>query len=293
MANTASEYIQHHLQNLTYGQLPAGYERIDAYGQPLGVLTEPTWTIAQTATEAKAMGFWAIHVDSMFWSVLLGLVFVLLFRSVAKTATPGVPGKLQNAIECIVEFVDTSVKESFHGKNPMIAPLALTIFVWIFFMNLMDLIPVDWIPGLAYLLGVPYMKIVPSTDPNITMAMSISVFGLMLFFWIKVKGVGGLFSDLALHPFSSSNPVFKVILIPVNLLLETVSLVAKPISLGLRLFGNMYAGELIFILIALVGYVQMPLHFGWAVLHILVITLQAYIFMTLTVVYLSSVHEDH
>lgn len=293
MANTASEYIQHHLQNLTYGQLPAGFERVDSDGNFLGVLTEPTWTIAQTAAEAKAMGFWAIHVDSMLWSVLLGLVFVLLFRSVAKKATSGVPGKLQNAIECIVEFVDTSVKESFHGKNPMIAPLALTIFVWIFFMNLMDLIPVDWIPGLAYLLGVPYMKIVPSTDPNITMAMSISVFGLMLFFWIKVKGVGGLFSDLALHPFSSSNPVFKVLLMPVNLLLETVSLIAKPISLGLRLFGNMYAGELIFILIALVGYAQMPLHFGWAVLHILVITLQAYIFMTLTVVYLSSVHEDH
>ncbi|WP_066016383.1 MULTISPECIES: F0F1 ATP synthase subunit A [Endozoicomonas] len=293
MANTATEYIQHHLQNLTYGQLPAGYERVDAYGHPQGVLTEPTWTFALTPAEAKEMGFWAIHVDSMLWSVFLGFVFVLLFRFVAKNATSGVPGKLQNAIESIVEFVDTSVRESFHGKNPLIAPLALTIFVWIFFMNLMDLIPVDWIPGLATLAGIPYMKIVPSTDPNITMSMSISVFFLMLFFWIKVKGVTGLFSDLALHPFSSKNPVAKVILIPVNLLLETVSLLAKPVSLGLRLFGNMYAGELIFILIAMIGWAQLPLHFGWAVLHILVITLQAYIFMTLTIVYLSSVHEEH
>ena len=293
MANTATEYIQHHLQNLTYGQLPAGYERVDAYGHPQGVLTEPTWTFALTPAEAKEMGFWAIHVDSMLWSVFLGFVFVLLFRFVAKNATSGVPGKLQNAIESIVEFVDTSVRESFHGKNPLIAPLALTIFVWIFFMNLMDLIPVDWIPGLATLAGIPYMKIVPSTDPNITMSMSISVFFLMLFFWIKVKGVSGLFSDLALHPFSSKNPVAKVILIPVNLLLETVSLLAKPVSLGLRLFGNMYAGELIFILIAMIGWAQLPLHFGWAVLHILVITLQAYIFMTLTIVYLSSVHEEH
>ncbi|WBA81798.1 F0F1 ATP synthase subunit A [Endozoicomonas sp. GU-1] len=293
MANTATEYIQHHLQNLTYGQLPAGYQRVDAYGHPQGVLTEPTWTFALTPAEAKEMGFWAIHVDSMLWSVFLGFVFVLLFRFVAKNATAGVPGKLQNAIESIVEFVDTSVRESFHGKNPLIAPLALTIFVWIFFMNLMDLIPVDWIPGLATLAGIPYMKIVPSTDPNITMSMSISVFFLMLFFWIKVKGVSGLFSDLALHPFSSKNPLAKVILIPVNLLLETVSLLAKPVSLGLRLFGNMYAGELIFILIAMIGWAQLPLHFGWAVLHILVITLQAYIFMTLTIVYLSSVHEEH
>lgn len=293
MANTATEYIQHHLQNLTYGQLPAGYQRVDAYGHSQGVLTEPTWTFALTPAEAKEMGFWAIHVDSMLWSVFLGFVFVLLFRFVAKNATAGVPGKLQNAIESIVEFVDTSVRESFHGKNPLIAPLALTIFVWIFFMNLMDLIPVDWIPGLATLAGIPYMKIVPSTDPNITMSMSISVFFLMLFFWIKVKGVSGLFSDLALHPFSSKNPLAKVILIPVNLLLETVSLLAKPVSLGLRLFGNMYAGELIFILIAMIGWAQLPLHFGWAVLHILVITLQAYIFMTLTIVYLSSVHEDH
>ncbi|CAM3495363.1 F0F1 ATP synthase subunit A [Parendozoicomonas haliclonae] len=288
MAETASGYIQHHLQNLTYGQLPADYVRADG-----SVLSDATWTFAHSAQEAADMGFWALHVDSMFWSLLLGFVFVGLFQFVAKRATSGVPGGLQNAIESIVEFVDTSVKESFSGKNAVIAPLGLTIFCWIFLMNLMDLIPVDWIPGLATLLGIPYMKIVPSTDPNITMAMSLSVFMLMIFYWIKVKGVGGMFGDLALHPFSSSNPVFKVLLMPVNLLLETVSLIAKPISLGLRLFGNMYAGELIFILIAMIGYAQLPLHFGWAVLHILVITLQAYIFMTLTIVYLSMVHEEH
>ena len=288
MANTASGYIQHHLQNLTYGQLPPGYERADG-----SVLGEGTWTIAHSAKEAADMGFWAIHVDSMLWSVFLGLFFLGLFRFVGKRATTGVPGGLQNAIEAIVEFVDTSVKESFHGRNPVIAPLALTIFCWIFFMNLMDLIPVDWIPGLATMAGVPYMKIVPSTDPNITMSMSISVFFLMLFYWIKVKGLGGLFSDLAMQPFASKNPLFKVLLMPINLLLETVSLIAKPISLGLRLFGNMYAGELIFILIAMIGWVQLPLHFGWALLHILVITLQAYIFMTLTIVYMSMAHEDH
>ena len=288
MANTASGYIQHHLQNLTFGQLPGDYERYDG-----SVLSEATWTIAHSPQAAADMGFWVIHLDSMLWSVFLGLAFLFIFRSVAKNITSGVPGGLQNLIETIVEFVDTSVKESFHGRNPVIAPLALTIFCWIFFMNLMDLIPVDWIPGLATLAGVPYMKIVPTTDPNITMSMSISVFLLMLFYWIKVKGFGGLFSDLALHPFTSNNPVVKVVLIPVNLLLETVSLIAKPISLGLRLFGNLYAGELIFILIALIGYLQLPLHFGWALLHILVITLQAYIFMTLTIVYLSMAHEDH
>lgn len=293
MATDATGYIKHHLQNLTYGELPAGYARVDAEGNALGVLTEPTWTIALTAAEAKEMGFWAFHIDSMFWSILLGLCFIMLFRYVAKRATSGVPGGLQNAIEAIIEFIDTSVKDSFHGKNDVIAPLALTIFVWVFFMNLMDLVPVDWIPGLAAISGLPFMKVVPSTDPNITMSMSITVFFIMLYMWVKYKGFGGLFNDLAMHPFAASNPVAKALLIPVNLLLETVSLVAKPVSLGLRLFGNMYAGELIFILIAMVGYAQLPLHFGWAVLHILVITLQAYIFMTLTIVYLSSVMEEH
>ncbi len=285
---TASEYIVHHLQNLTFGKLPAGFERYDG-----SVLTDPIWTIAHGGAEAKAMGFWAFHLDSLFWSVFLGLVFIVLFRSVAKRATSGVPGGLQNAIESIVEFVDGSVKDTFHGKNAMIAPLALTIFVWVFFMNLMDLVPVDWIPGLAGAAGIPYMKVVPSTDPNITLGMSLTVFALIIYYSIKVKGIGGFIGELTLHPFNSPNKAVQALLIPVNFLLESVTLLAKPISLALRLFGNLYAGELIFILIAMVGYFQLPLHFGWAVFHILVITLQAFIFMMLTIVYLSLAHEDH
>lgn len=297
VASSVSYYIQHHLQNLTFGQLPAGFARVrtDSDLNPLSfdVLAEPVWTVALDASEAKAMGFWALNLDSMFWSVFLGLLFVILFLFVAKKATSGVPGGIQNAVEVVVEFVDGSVRDSFHGKNPLIAPLALTIFVWVFFMNIMDLVPVDWIPMVSSKLGIPYMKVVPSTDINVTMSMSFSVFLLMIFFWVKTKGVGGVFADLALHPFASDRVVFKLLLMPVNLLLEVVSLIAKPVSLGLRLFGNMYAGELIFVLIAMVGWGQLPLHFGWALLHVLVITLQAYIFMTLTIVYMSSAHEDH
>ena len=288
MAATASEYIQHHLQNLTFGQLPAGLERAD------GTITaEPVWTIAQSAYEAKVMGFWALNLDSLFWSVLLGIVFLSLFMKVARNAEKGVPSGFQNAIESVVEFVDNSVKDSFHGKSDLIAPLALTIFVWVLFMNLMDLIPVDWLPGVATLTGLPYMKVVPSTDLNITLGMSLSVFGLVLFYSIKVKGAGGFLKELTLNPFRSSNKLVQAILIPINLLLESVTLIAKPVSLGLRLFGNLYAGELIFILIAMLGYFQLPLHFGWAVFHILVVTLQAFIFMTLTIVYLTMANEKH
>ena len=293
MANTASEYIGHHLQNLTYGKLPAGYERIDAHGNAMGALQADTWTFAQNAAEASDMGFWAFHVDSLFWSVLLGAVFIFIFRSVAKKAEAGVPSGMQNLVEMIIEFVDTSVKDTFHGRNNLIAPLALTIFCWVFFMNLMDLVPVDWIPGLATMVGIPYMKIVPSTDPNITLGLSLSVFALIVFYSIKVKGFGGFIGELTLHPFSSDNKAVQALLIPINFLLEFVTLIAKPISLALRLFGNMYAGELLFILIALIGYAQLPLHFGWAVFHILVVTLQAFIFMMLTIVYLSLAHEDH
>ena len=288
MAATASEYIQHHLQNLTFGQLPAGFERVDGT-----LLTDSAWTIAQSATEAQAMGFWAFHLDSLFWSVLLGLVFLLLFRKVARNPEPGVPSGFQNFIETVIEFIDSNVRDSFHGKNDLIAPLALTIFVWVLFMNLMDLVPVDWIPGVATLIGIPYMKVVPSTDPNITLGMAFSVFGLLIFYSIKAKGFGGFIGELTLHPFSSSNKAIQAVLIPINFLLESVTLIAKPISLGLRLFGNLYAGELIFILIAMIGYFQLPLHFGWAVFHILVVTLQAFIFMILTIVYLSMANEKH
>ncbi|MEQ5816239.1 F0F1 ATP synthase subunit A [Marinobacter sp. NFXS11] len=288
MAGSASEYIQHHLQNLTYGKLPAGYERADGT-----ILQETQWTMAHNATEASDMGFMALHVDSLGWSVALGVIFLFLFRLAAKRATSGQPGGLQNFVEVMVEFVDQSVKETFHGKNKVIAPLALTIFCWIFLMNLMDLVPVDFLPQLFHLMGLEYMKVVPTTDVNVTLGMSLSVFALIIFYSLKVKGIGGFMGELTLHPFSSDNLFLKILLVPVNFLLEGVSLIAKPISLALRLFGNLYAGELIFILIALLPFwAQWALSVPWAIFHILVITLQAFIFMMLTIVYLSMAHED-
>ncbi|MBD9426013.1 F0F1 ATP synthase subunit A [Pseudomonas sp. PDM15] len=284
---TASGYIQHHLQNLTFGKLPNG-----------------DWGFAHTAQEAKEMGFWAFHVDTLGWSVLLGLVFILLFRMAAKRATSGQPGGLQNFVEVLIEFVDGSVKDTFHGRNNLIAPLALTIFVWIFLMNLMDLVPVDFLPmAAAAITGNDHLffRVVPTTDPNATLGMALSVFALIVFYSIKVKGIGGFLGELTLHPFGSKNIVVQILLIPVNFLLEFVTLIAKPISLALRLFGNMYAGELIFILIAvmfgsglfLLSTLGVALNWAWAVFHILIITLQAFIFMMLTIVYLSMAHEDN
>jgi F-type H+-transporting ATPase subunit a len=239
--------------------------------------------------------FWTINVDSMFFSLLLGLVFVLLFRKVAKNITTGRPGKLQAAIELVIGFIDTSVRDAFHGHNKVIAPLALTIFMWVFLMNLMDLIPVDWLPAAASAMHIPYLKVVPTTDVNITFAMSISVFLLTIYYSIKIKGAGGFIKELTFHPIAPPTSGVGIIAAPIviafNFVLEGVSLLAKPISLSLRLFGNMYAGELIFILIALLGLYQIPFHFGWAVFHILVITLQAFIFMMLTIVYLSQAHD--
>ena len=289
---TVTEYIVHHLTNLTYGKLPAGTVRMDEQGQAY-TLPEDTWTLAHNGTEATAMGFSAIHVDSMAWSVGLGLLFCFLFRLAAVKASSSQPSKTMNLVEMMVEFIDNTVKDTFHGRNPIIAPMALTIFVWVFLMNLMDLIPVDLIPWLLAKSGVHFQKIVPSTDPNITMGMAVGVFVLMIYYSIKIKGVGFL-KEMTLHPFN--HPLF----IPVNLFMETVGLLAKPFSLGLRLFGNMYAGEMIFILIAALysagAFWLIPagvMQIAWAIFHILVITLQAFIFMVLTVVYLSLAHEDH
>ncbi len=337
---TSGDYILHHLQNLTYGKHP-----------------EHGWMFAHTPEEAKAMGFWAVHVDTMFWSLFLGVVFFLLFRRVAKQANSGVPSRFQAIIESVVEFVDTSVRESFHGTSKFIAPLALTLFVWIFFMNFMDLIPVDWLPWAAMQMGISHQKVVPTTDVNATMGMAITVFVLIIFYSIKIKGVGGFIAELTGQPFQANGMVGKALFFLPNLALELVALLAKPVSLGLRLFGNLYAGELIFILIALVftagsGLVATGLsatfgehipawfwvaatvavfatlwlnmknmlstrttlwlvlaemllvgglaflggqlmHFGWAVFHLLVITLQAFIFMMLTIVYLAMAHEHH
>ncbi len=275
---TTGEYIAHHLTNLTYGRHPDG-----------------TWGFAETQEQINAMGFWSINVDSMGWALLLGVTFCALFYAAARKATAGVPGGLQNFVETIVEFVDDLVASIFTHKNTLIAPMALTIFVWVFLMNLMDLIPVDWIPMLASALGVHYMKVVPTTDPNVTLGMALAVFVLMLYYSIKCKGVGGFFGELAFHPFPKW-------LAPLNLFLEGVTLLAKPLSLGLRLFGNMYAGEMIFILLVLLytSWFWAPvgglLQWGWAVFHVLIITLQAFIFAVLTVVYLAQAHdvpEDH
>jgi len=247
-------------------------------------------------------GFWTWHIDTLAWSIGLGLLFLWVFKSAASKATLGVPGKWQCFIEMVVEFVDLNVKDTFHGKSKLIAPLALTIFVWVFLMNLMDLIPVDFLPALAGFIGSSafgmdshdvYMKIVPTTDINLTAALALGVFLLMIGYSIKIKGIKGFIAELTLHPFSSDNKLVQVLLIPFNLLLETIALVAKPFSLALRLFGNLYAGELIFILIGAVGLMQLPLHFIWAIFHILVIVLQAFVFMMLTIVYLSMASSDN
>ena len=275
----SGEYIQHHLQNLQLCSSDEGW----------------VWNVKEVCSG----NFWAINVDSMFWTVVLGGLFSFLFWRVAKNIEAGKPGKLQAMVEMLVEFVDTSVKDTFHGHNPMIAPLALTIVCWVFLMNFMDLIPVDWIPFIAEnVLHIPYMKVVPSTDPNITFGMSLSVFALILFYSFKIKGVGGfIYGELMMNPLNPKDLGVPKFIWPLvwafNFILETVALLAKPLSLSLRLFGNMYAGELMFILIALLGLYQLPLHFGWAVFHILVVTLQAYIFMMLTIVYLSQAHEHH
>ncbi len=280
---TSSEYIRHHLTNLTYGQLPDG-----------------SWGFAHDMAQAKEMGFWSINVDTMFWSILMGVLFLYFFKKVADSVTTGIPDGMQNFAEWIVEFIDDNVHASFTGRNAMVAPLALTLFCWIFLMNLMDLLPVDLIPSLARLLGIPFMKVVSTTDPNATFGMAIGVFVLVFYYSIKIKGVGGFVGELTLQPFSSDNPLVKVAFIPVNLALELVSLVAKPLSHSLRLFGNMYAGEMIFILIAIMysagavtGVFGGLLQLGWAIFHILIITLQAFIFMVLTIVYLDMAHNEH
>ncbi|MEM5537293.1 F0F1 ATP synthase subunit A [Neptuniibacter pectenicola] len=279
---TSSEYISHHLTNLTFGKLSEGTTRYD--GSVVG--EGGTWTFAH-GTEAADMGFWAINVDTMGWSIVLGVLFLWLFSKVAKTATSGVPGSTQNFVETIIEFVDENVKGIFHHKNPMIAPLSLTIFVWIFLMNTMDLIPVDWIPFIASEMGISYMKVVPTTDVNATAGMALSVFALIIYYSIKQKGLGGFLAELSFQPLGKW-------MLPFNLFLELVGLLAKPISLALRLFGNMYAGEMIFILIALLPFwAQWVLSVPWAIFHILVITLQAFIFMVLTIVYMAMAYDHH
>jgi len=282
---TSTDYIRHHLQNLTFGQHHDG-----------------SWGLAHDAAEAADMGFWAINVDSMGMTLLLGGLLMWFFRSVAKKVEAGVPSGAQNFAEWVIDFINDSVRGSFSGRNAMVAPLAFTIFLWIFLMNLMDLLPIDLVPEIAKFIGsnvfgmdphAVFFKVVPSTDPNITFGMAFGVFALILFYSIKMKGMGGFIGELTLQPFGKWA-------MPANFLLEGVNLISKPISLALRLFGNMYAGEMIFILIAIMfsaGAVMASLgavlQVGWAIFHILIITLQAFIFMTLTIVYLDMAHQEH
>lgn len=273
---SSTNYIKHHLTYLTY----------NVKEMQLG----------------SNGGFWTINLDTLFFSLTLGTIVAALMYFGARKVTTGVPGKLQNFAEMMLQFADNQVKDCFHGKNMLIGPLALTIFLWVFLMNFMDIVPVDILPMLAKTGGVHYLKVVPTNDLNLTFGLSLAVFFLIIFYSIKIKGTKGFIKELTMQPFN------HYIFIPFNLLLELVGLIAKPISLALRLFGNLYAGELIFILIALLtlnaassslisnvtlGSAQFILALAWSIFHILVITLQAFIFMVLTIVYLSLAHEEH
>lgn len=238
--------------------------------------------------EASLFNFYHLNVDSLGFTILLGCLFIWLFRYGAKKTKSGVPTKLQCFVEMIFEFVQGSVSSIFKRKSDIIAPLSLTVFMWVFLMNLMDLLPIDLLPHFASTIGVPYLRVVPSADVNITLSMACGVFLLIFYFAFTNIGVKGFVKAYTLHPFH--HWVFA----PINVILEGVSLLAKPVSLGLRLFGNMYAGEMIFILIALLPlwWIQWVLNVPWALFHILIVTLQAFIFMVLTIVYLSMASEE-
>lgn len=265
-------YIQHHLTNLCVGNC------------------DPV--------THKAAGFWALHLDTMFFSGILALLLVVVAWNVGRRLDPDKPTAFQNFIEMVLEFVNQQVKDSFPGHNPLIAPLALTIFLWVWLMNFMDLIPVDLLPVIAGWFGIPYLKVVPTTDLNATMAMSLTVFALIIYYNFKIKGARGYLNVFLFHPFGKY-------FVPVNIVMTLIEELAKPLSLGLRLFGNLFAGELVFLLIALIGGtlavgalalfmlpLQAVLGLGWLIFHLLVITLQAFIFMVLTIVYLGMAHTE-
>ena len=259
--------------------------------------------------------FETINLDSVFFLLLAATVFLALFLTVARRATAGVPGKLQCAIEMFVTGIDGLVKETFHGRSKYIAPLAVTIFGLVFLMNFLDMVPVDWIPALwgkgnelaGHDPAHAYLRIVPTADLNTTLGMSLGVFLLIHWFGISHKGIGLFVAEAFTAPFHAHSTIGKILLAPANLLLRLIEELVRPLSLSLRLFGNMYAGELIFILIAemtlggavnevmtwAMAPVQFVAGFVWTAFHILVITLQAFIFMMLTVVYLSMASEKH
>jgi F-type H+-transporting ATPase subunit a len=270
-----SEYILHHLTNL----------KLD---------------LATGQINPEATGFWVLNLDSMVFSVVLALIFVVMFRAAAHKATSGVPGRWQAFIELCVSSVDSQVKDAYHHGAKFVAPMALAVGFWVFFMNFMDMLPVDLLPAIAGSAGIGHLRTVPSTDPNIALGMSLTVFLIAFGYSFVAKGFGGVASEFLFHPFGKW-------MLPVNFLLKCVEELAKPISLGLRLFGNMYAGEMIFILLATftlhytagsVGsnlgmLAQVILATGWTLFHILIISLQAYIFMTLTVVYMAMSADHH
>lgn len=253
--------------------------------------------------------FSVINYDTVFFSVALAVLFFGFLWVVGRKATSGVPGRLQNFVEIIVGWVDQQVKDTFSGTSRLIAPLALTIFCWVWLFNFMDLVPVDLLPFAARGAGIEHLKVVPSTDLNATFALSLTVFALIIFYSIKMKGLGGFVGELTLHPFQAKNWFVQALLVPANFILESVTFIARPISLSLRLYGNLYAGEMIFLLLAALtlpglaglatvggwlGLVaQLALALVWAVFHILIITLQAFIFMVLTIVYLAMANEHH
>jgi F-type H+-transporting ATPase subunit a len=254
--------------------------------------------------------FSVINYDTVFFSVVLAAVFFGLFWLVARKATSGVPGRLQNFIEMIVSVVDTQVRDTFHGTSRLIAPLGLTIFCWVWLFNFMDLVPVDFLPWVGRAVGIEHLKVVPSTDLNATFALSLTVFALIIFYSLKMKGIVGFVSELTLQPFSARNVFVQALLVPVNFILESVTFLARPVSLALRLYGNLYAGEMIFLLIGVLtlshglgSLMTLGGWFGlvgefilgviWTGFHVLIITIQAFIFAVLTVVYLAMAHEHH
>ncbi|NOY62962.1 MAG: F0F1 ATP synthase subunit A [Gammaproteobacteria bacterium] len=269
-------YIQHHLTNLCVGDC-----------DPI---------------THKAASFWALHVDTLFFSYALAGLIIFCGWRLGQSLQADTPSGFQNVVESIVEFVSGQVRDTFPGHNPLIAPLALTIFLWVWLMNFMDMIPVDLLPVLASWIGIDYLKVVPTTDLSTTMAMSLTVFALIVYYNFKVKGAVGYLKMFLFHPFGKY-------LVPVNIIMTLIEELAKPLSLGLRLFGNLFAGELVFLLIALIGGtlffgaglsaifwggLQVALDLAWLIFHLLVITLQAFIFMVLTIVYLGMAHvEDH
>ncbi|MBU3588790.1 F0F1 ATP synthase subunit A [Polynucleobacter sp. 80A-SIGWE] len=276
---TPTAYISEHLQNLNNSGGP----------------------------QTSIIDFSIINLDTIFWASLMGLLTVFILLIAARRATPGVPGRFQCFIEMIVEMAETQSKSIVHGDRSYIAPLALFVFFWIILLNTLDLIPVDWVLGVNHFIEsfgvhVPHHKVVPTTDLNATMGMSMSVLLLVFFYSFKVKGFGGFLHELVSAPFGA-----KWYLAPFNLALNIIEYLAKGVSLGMRLFGNMYAGELVFLLIALLGSVwtfNLDLSlFGlvghviagsaWAIFHILVILLQAFIFMMLTLVYIGQAHSHH